>query len=308
MATAPPPPAGEEHVYLTGHASLQEYLAFRTTEPLDAPGLDLARAADEWRAAHDYLQTLQYFEAVWADNPPVQPVPRALEPLVAHVHSDPIFRRSFALVPAEVGVVELDRLVVRHRTLNLAHVRRVQERLGPAPDAEAVFRLCMPFDHPAEEHRVGRAPGGGFVFTAASNNFRFLEAVLLRPGQVADFAPVGPVAGVVGLFVGFGSNYLNALASDGRLVLNNGHHRACALRERGLSHVPCVIQRLTRREELNVVAAGHLRSNPDAYLKVSRPPVLKDYFDPKLRTIVRMVPVKKQVKVTFTVEESEVPE
>jgi hypothetical protein len=299
--------AAEEHVYLVGHATLKEYLSFLTTEPVAGHPLDLGRIGDEWRAANDHLRQLQYFESVWADNPPVLPVPRSLDALLTHVHADPMFRRSFSLVPSEVGWVELDRLVVRHRTLNLAQVRRVKEQLGPSPGQEQVFRLCLPFDHPPTDFRMGGVQRGSVVFTSASNNLRLLETLCLSPGQLKDYQPFGPIAGVVALVVGFGSNYLNAIASDARLVLNNGHHRACALRELGLTHLPCVIQKLTRREELNVVGGGELVRNPDAFLKAPRPPVLKDYFDPKLRTVVRLVPVRKQIKVSFTIEESEVP-
>jgi ParB-like nuclease domain len=136
---------------------------------------------------------------------------------------------------------------------------------------------------------------------------RALESVLLRPEQVMDHPSLGPVVGFVGVVVGFGSNYLNAIASDGRLVLNNGHHRAYALRQLGVTHVPCVVQKVTTRQELAVVGAGALLRNPEAYLTAPRPPVLKDYFDPRLSRTVRLVPTKKHVQVSFTIEEKELP-
>jgi hypothetical protein len=302
-----PEPTGEEHLYLVGHATLKEYLAFMTVEPLDARKADLKALADEWRAAHDHLRQLECWESVWADGPAVRPLPRALEPLLERVQADPIFRRSFSLVPADVGFVELDRLVVRHKLLNLAQVGRLKEQLGCAPDPGAIFRLCLPFDHPPTEFRMGRTPSGGFVFTSDSNNLRHLETVHLLPEQLRDYQPVGPMAAAVGLVVGFGSNYLNAIACENRLVLNNGHHRACALRELGVTHAPCVLQHVQCREELNVVAAGTILRNPDAYLKAPRPPLLKDYFEAKLGRRVRLVPACKQVKISFTIEESEVP-
>ena len=56
---------------------------------------------------------------------------------------------------------------------------------------------------------------------------------MLRPEQVTDYQAAGPLAGVVGVAVGYGSNFLNAVALGGRLVLNNGFHRAYALRPSG---------------------------------------------------------------------------
>lgn len=113
--------------------------------------------------------------------------------------------------------------------------------------------------------------------------------------------------GVVGLVVGYGSNYLSAIHVDGRLILNNGSHRAFALRERGITHVPCAVQQITRREELDVVGPEDLKQYPDRYLSGPRPPVLKDYFDPQLRKIVSVPRHQRQVKIAFVVEPLDAP-
>src|SRR5207248_3693776 len=160
---------------------------------------------------------------------------------------------------------------------------------------------CLPFDHPATAFHSGRAPDGSFVFASESNDLRSLETLLLRPDQVQGFTPLGPVAGVVAVVVGFGSNYLNVLACENRLILNNGHHRAYALRELGVTHIPCVLQKLANRDDLKRVAAGGLLRHPERYLEPPRPPLFKDYFDPNLRRFVRLLPRKKYVTVKITV-------
>jgi len=108
---------------------------------------------------------------------------------------------------------------------------------------------------------------------------------------------------MVGLVVGYGSNYLNAILCRDRLVLNNGTHRAYALRALGIRRVPCVIQHVTRAEELSLIGPAELHRRPAAYLQEPRPPVLKDYFDPRLHTVVRLPRRTKQVRITFRVEE-----
>ena len=90
-------------------------------------------------------------------------------------------------------------------------------------------------------------------------------------------------------------------------MLNNGSHRAFALREMGITHVPCLIQHVSRREELSVIASGDFNTAPDVYLKDARPPMLKDYFDSKLRKLVRVSRTLRQVKVGFGVEQLDVP-
>jgi hypothetical protein len=293
----------QEFVYLLGGTPLDEYLGFMKREPVDADRLDPKQLEATWKAADAVRKKLQRREPDWADFPPLQPVPSEFQELVARIKADPFFQRAFAPLPFALAVVELDRLAVRQKTINLNQVRRIQERLGPSPGPEAVFRLCMAFDHTTIPPRWEVLADGAYDFFSPSNDLRFLEPVVLRPEQVLDYHPFGPVAAVVALMVGYGSNYLNAIAKDGRLVLHNGSHRAYALRELGLTHVPCVIQHARTEEELMRVAMGGLRRYPDVYLKEPRPPVLKDYFNPQLCQRVRLPHVLRHVQVRFTVEQ-----
>jgi hypothetical protein len=293
----------QEFLYLLGGTPLEEYLEFMKREPIDADRLDPKQLETTWKAADTIRKKLQRHEADWADFPPLQPLPPELQELAARIRADPFFQRAFAPLPFALAVVELDRLAVRQKTINLNQVRRLQERLGPAPTPEAVFRLCMPFEHLTIPPRSEVLPDGTYDFVSPSNDLRFLEAVLLRPEQVHDYHPFGPVAAVVGLMVGYGSNYLNAIAMDGRLVLHNGSHRAYALRELGLTHIPCVIQHARAEEELMRVAMGGLRRYPHVYLKEPRPPVLKDYFNPQLCQRVRLPHTLRHVQLRFTVDQ-----
>lgn len=301
------PAPADEHAYLFAHTRLPDFLAFMTGDTLDGPAADRARLADDWRKAAARFQELQQTEAGWADRPPVGPLPKSVEPLVRRVAGDPIFRRSFSAVPGEVGLVELDRLVASQKSVNLTHVARIKEQLGASPDLDAVFRTCLPFDHPTPPSRTGRVAKQSYVFASDSNDLRFLDSLVLRPEQVADYPTSGPLAGVVGVVVGYGSNYLNALALDGRLVLNNGFHRAYALRALGVTHVPCVVQRLSGPEDLEHIGRAAIRRDPDVYFGLARPPVLKDFFDPALTRTVTRPRLTRQVRVTFTVEELDVP-
>jgi hypothetical protein len=305
--TPDPSPAGEDHIYLIAGATLREYLSFMTTEPVGAEAADRTALAAEWRAAHDRLARLRRAEEDWADDVRPRPLPAALEPLAAGVAADPIFRSAFDALPTRLALVELDRLVVSQKTIHLAHVRRLRDRLGAGPTPEQVFRLCLPADHPTPGHRVARVGSDSVVFVCESDDLRFHESVLLAPGQVTGYRPFGPVAGVVGLVVGFGSGYLNAIACEGRLVLNNGYHRAYALRELGLTHAPAVVQEVKRADEMGAAGGTAFRRNPDFYLRSPRPPVLKDYFDAELRKVVRLVPTARHVRVRFTVEEVDLP-
>ncbi len=299
---------GEENVFLVGRPPFEEYLSYMSTEPIGAETADLRQLANEWRTANDYIKALQKSEEKWADNPSIDPIPEDLAPLVTDVLSDPIFEKSYSAVPVNLGLVELDRLVVFQKNINLAYVSQLREQLGPKPSPEDVFRLCMPSDHPVVPYRVRQIAQNQFSFVSVSNDLRVTELALLNPSQIANHQSKGINVGVVALFVGYGANYLSVTSAEGRLVLINASHRAYALRDLGVTHVPCVIQNVTRREELNVVAGGlPLSQSPDQYLKEPRPPVLKDYFDPNLRKIVRLLPKARQVRVMVGAEVSDIP-
>jgi hypothetical protein len=167
--------------------------------------------------------------------------------------------------------------------------------------------LCLPFEHPAPAVGKGRIADNAFQFNSPSADFQSLGAFLLRPEQVTDLPASGPVSAIVALPVGFGSNYLQAIRAEGRLVLNNASHRAYALRDMGVTHAPCLIQQVSRRDELAAIAHLELQAKPDLFLKEPRPPVLKDYFDPMLRKLLPLVRRQRQIRIAFQIEPLDVP-
>jgi hypothetical protein len=298
-----PEAATDDLVYLIGRPPITEFMGFVQAQTVGGSKADLGALAEEWRRANDHIRELERTEAGWADNPAVGAIQSDLQPLWQRILGTPLFRKAYAVLPTGVGLVELDRLVVYQKHINLQFVRRVQDLLGPHPSIEAVFNACFPFGEPNPPFQTRRvAPGNAFVFVSPSNDLRFLDCTLLESAQIDGYEAMGPVAGVIGLVVGFSPNCFSALRAEGRLILQNGSHRAFALRERGIAHAPCLIQQVSRRDELLAVAHAEVSTNPDLFLRAPRPPVLKDYFDPKLRKVVAVPKRNRQVKISFAVE------
>jgi len=63
-----------------------------------------------------------------------------------------------------------------------------------------------------------------------SNDLRFLGPDAAPTGAHQGLPSARNLVGVVGISVGFGSNFMNAIYAEKRLILNNGSHRAYALR------------------------------------------------------------------------------
>ncbi len=305
-AAAVPGDAGEI-LYLTGWPKLKDFLHFVHDNAIESQ--DEARLITEWRAAKDHLGILEKTEARCADHPVISKIevgPK-YESLLIEFLKDPLVKNGFNTVPTEVAFVALDQLVVYQKHIDLAFVRQLQAQLGPTPSDEDIFRTCLPGSQPRAPVKWSRLDDESYVFVSPSNDLRFLGTMRLKPDHIKDYPPPGALVGVIGLAIGFGSNFLNAVYCENRLVLNNGSHRAYALREMGVTHVPCVVQHVATRDELEVVATSKLRRDPDLYLKHSRPSMLKDYFNPKLRIVMPVHRQLRQLKVRFSVSEYFVP-
>jgi len=299
-------PADEdESLYLIGRPTLKQFIRFARSNAVKSPG---ERAlADEWQAASDIARGLDKDEAGIADDPPVAGLGPEYEPLLIEFLKDPLVRHGFNTVPTDVAIVELDRLVVSQKIIDLTYARRLEASLGPDPDRDRIFRTCLPFDHPQPPVKWLKVSQSGFIFMSPSNDLRYLGTMRIAPPHIKDYPPPGDLVGVVGAAVGFGSNFMSAVHAEGRMILHNGSHRAFTLRKMGVTHAPCIIQHVSSRDELDLVASPEVRENPDRYLKDPRPSMLKDYLDPRLHTIMRVHRRLKQIKVRLEVEETYVP-
>ena len=297
----------DETSYLIGRPTLKQFLRFARNNAINPP--DEGTLTDEWEAASHVLQDLEKKEAGAADNPSitkVEPDPNN-EALLTEFLKDPLVRNGFNTVPTEIAVVELDRLVVYQHHIDLTYTRLLEQELGSSPTEEQIFRTALLHDHPQPEVKWSRIHGNRFVFMSRSNDVRFLGAMKLHAQNIVDYPHPGNLAGVVGLAVGFGSNLINAIYAENRLILNNGSHRAYALRKIGVTHVPCIIQHASSREKLDLLAASEVMDRPDYYLKHPRPSMLRDYFNPKLHKVFPVRRQMKQIRIKFEVDDASVP-
>ncbi|MBI4754131.1 MAG: hypothetical protein HY778_01620 [Betaproteobacteria bacterium] len=300
--------AWNDELWLLGVPRLADYLEFVKHRTLGGRDADEGALVDQWRAANDRYRQLERDEAGAPDGAEARPLPPGMAPLVERLMADPYFRQAYAPIPVAFGMVELDRLAVYQHHVTVDHVEQLRLRLGEQPDDETLFRLCLPFDHPMPPVRVGRAGSRRYVFHSPSIDLRYLGSVLLDADQVVRYTPEGPAAGIVGLVVGFGSNFLNVVRHGTRMVLNNGYHRAYALRAIGVTHVPCIIQVASRFDELELAGGSEIAEDPRFYYEAPRPPMFRDFFDPLLTRVFRTPRVRKQIQVSFDIQTVTVPD
>jgi hypothetical protein len=294
-----------EMLYLTGRPKLDSFLRFvgSTSIQRESDG-DLL---DEWHAARDVVSALEKDEAGLADNVILRELGPEYEPLLIEFLKDPIQQATFNTVPTEISIVELDRLVVYQKNIDITHSAQLEKELGPTPTQEQIFQTCLPYNHPRPPVKRAKIDSKTYVFTSPSNDLRFLGARTLDPGQVSNYAPSGDVVDLVALAFGFSSNFMNAIYFGGRLILHNGSHRAYTLRKMGITHAPCIVQHVPSEDAFEVVAPDTVTSNSELYLKSPRPPMLRDYLNPKLYKNYSVRRRLQQLIVKFEVSEADVP-
>jgi hypothetical protein len=295
----------QEETWLLGQAPLCRYLDFVQDLAIESLLAKRAQLVREWGAAAAYYEELEQLEAGIADRIACREPDPGLAPLVDEVTRSARYTSTFDSLPTHVAMVELSRLVVCQNHVTRTFVESLKARLGPHPDPAGLLRFCLPLDDGRVPVKIREVGSRRFVFSSNSTDFRFHESVLLTPQQLAGYASFGEIAGVVGLVVGFSSNFLNALCDDdsGRLLLHNGYHRACALLELGITHAPCVIQTVASRDELDIVAKSVVANDPGYFFNSPRPPLLKDFVDPRIRKVLPVKKVSRMIEVNFEVRD-----
>lgn len=288
-----------EMLWLLGQPSLDEYLSFVQEKAVGGKAMPANLLADEWRAANDLFFELEKSEAGAADGADCLPLPPELEPLADALRADPYYTSTFDTLPTEIRMVELDRLMVSQKHIASVFSAERARVLGATPTPEALFRFCLPLDRPNPPVRIQRLAANRYLFSSGSTDLRAHNPILLDRNQIAGISSYGPIAGAVGLLVGFGSNFLTAIRSEERMVLHNGYHRAYTMRALGITHAPCIVETVTRTDELNLAASERVSDAPAFYFRSKRPPMLRDFFNPLLVKRLAVKPLETVVEVEF---------
>lgn len=298
-----PASSGDEELWLLGQPPLSRLLEFVETTVVNGDSMDRVALTAEWRTANDHYLALEKTEAGLANQGSHRPLDPELAQLAARVEAHPRFRRAFNTLPTRFEMVHLDSLIVCQQHVTRRFVEACAARASSDCTSAGLFRICLPLDDPDTRVSIRKVGSHRYVFRAPSTDFRFHESVLLAPGQVSGYDSVGAVSGIVGLAVGFGPNFLNAVRVGKRVLLNNGYHRVVALRAAGLTHAPCIVQTATRVDELSMAAKSRVAEAPEFYFESARPPLIRDFFNPKLRKLLPIRKRTRQVDISFEVHD-----
>ena len=125
----------DDFVFLNGRPPIQEFIGFIKIMAANGHDIESNALVREWRSANDRVRELEQAESGFADNPVVGPIDPVAAPFLQAALASPSAQKTFGAVPVEWCTVELDRLVVYQRFINLRYVGElkgvVPAALGP---------------------------------------------------------------------------------------------------------------------------------------------------------------------------------
>lgn len=288
--------------HLLGPRHLQDLLDHVASLGTQHPSADRTTLAERWRAALRIYEKLAQSEAGIADGPAIRALPKAMGRHIERLVALPGVQRTFDTVPVAFGMVELDKLVISQYDMTQAVVDRIINANARPLSPQRLAELCLPLKPPPANFHLASQRDDEFTFIADAHDMRFLDARVVPAASLQLDHVMGHPQAVVALSVGFSANLLNVVRYNDRLVLNNGHHRAHALRQMGLTHAPCLIQPCASMDDLQQAATSEICDNADLYFSAPRPPLLRDFDNPLLTLEVPSPSLRRVVTVTVDVK------
>ncbi len=251
------------------------------------PGsFDEAALVADWRTARSEVLRLRQDQADDADAIAVHALPEEMMPLADQTLRQPSMHRMTSVLPRAWQMVDIDRLVVFQECINLRHIDQLAATLSAAPTAQEVMQLVTRCgDHAHPEVRFTQSDGS-YTFASTSNDLRFLDVATIDPASITGYEPFGAASHAVVIYLGFSDNLISATRFGSRIILTNGSHRLYLLRKLGFRHAPCLVTDATDSDLSEVLLPAAVKQDRAFYLSSPRPPLFKDYVDPRLTCVV----------------------
>jgi len=295
------------YVFLYGASAKSEVVTYVRTECIPEEQDHLDDILSDWQTASKVFEDLEQAEIGEPEAIDVQEIPSEQLSKVQQIQGDSLFKQSFSLLPYEFKLVEIDRLVASQRAVNLDYVELLKKRVPPKPDVSNLIDICLSaktqVKPPAEQILAQNV----YSYTSENLDFRFLggfQKPLCQDDINACTAGGVPLSAIV-LLVGLGAGSMNALSYKGRIILNNGFHRAFALRSLGVTHIPLIVQKVTN-PQLEVPQT--IANLPREYvLGAQRPALVKDFSNPNLTKTLRVKARNRVVQVQWGANQFSLP-
>jgi len=228
-----------------------------------------------WLDASNKFLALQESEKNIADNCEISEVE---SPIVTAMQNHPMIKYSFSNEEIEFKMVDIDNAIVTQNDLILDYVDKLEAEVPNPPSEEALLKFCLTPEKKVHRPKARRKDTNSYLFSSPSREFRFLGGFLKKEITKDDLDAIkvgGFPTHAIMLVVGYGVFSMSAYQVDGRIILNNGFHRAYALRRKGIKKIPMILIKRSRSdfpEQLRQYKKDYLLNEP-------RPVLMKDFFN-----------------------------
>lgn len=235
-----------------------------------------------WAAAKSAVDALEPASL----SPSILDVGPEFKPQLEAVLQDPTFREAVGTNEWSFKQVEIDKLVCFQKYLDTDYSAELAKDLH-LTDMARVIELCLPRNPPKRTIGAAFDPNEhSATLFASSMDFRVL-------GDTRGEDPVTKRR-MYGFAVGWGVPFVSVVHLGDRHFLKNGFHRVYLLRERGLTHVPCILLEGKTFADTGAVKAGFF---PESLLSSEKPPVFAHYFSNQIAPPLKMRPITKVVRI-----------
>jgi hypothetical protein len=246
------------------------------------PGDDVELYRNRYLEARQALGT--------SKNSPIDPAVSDIDPThqnhLYQVSSTPIFQQSFQGLNWSFKTVEVDKIVCFQQWVDLDYVGELERSLPTTPDAASVLKFCLPIGFPVQAG-INIDPQSSAV--TISSNLPHLAVGGLGVNQAGP----GTAPSVV-FTLGVNANYVQVVKYQGRHFLKNGYHRAYALRERGVTAVPCVYAEIS---DYALTGANRPGFFSREIIMSERPPMMPDFFDNTVSADIKIQPTMNVIRI-----------
>lgn len=293
--------------YLFAFAPQVEVIHHIRTQTLDEEASRLSEILAHWQSLQPRVEQLMQDEAGYADTLVAAPLSEPNAERAQVYASDALFQKSFSSLPVSFAMVEVDKLVAPQRTVNLDYVDNLVASLPQQIEMDWLLDFCVAPKRAMEPIQHLEVAPNTHIFSSPNSDIRFLGAFFkhVTDGDLTYAVAGGLPAAAVIAFVGYGCPSINVIQVGTRYALNNGFHRVYALRARGVSHIPVVIQ-YVRNPQLE--CPPQIAGLPREYIfGMPRPVLVKDFFEPEFAITLKARERVKMVTVGIALGQHDVP-
>jgi hypothetical protein len=252
------------------------------------PNMGEQAARIQWNIANPRVRT----PFPNAGHPDIQPIPQEHDTYLTGVQSNPRYPQTVRTMPRSFRLVEIDRLLSFQVHVDLQRATQCCASLRNNPQIQDMLPICLPH-RPLDPNSIPHTftqQAKGFVIESPNLNFQIIAEDVRgdSPDQLLEIRGVG---------VGESSSLIQVALLNGRYYLRNGYHRAYCLRQKGATHMPCLVL------EANNFSEVDQRPGPYNFrqrkLESQNPPTL-GHFTQGLAHNVTLRNVKRVIRVSWS--------